>query len=82
MPATRGINLRSGDLAEQLGLFLLQTVSLTAPVPRTEDVGIDVISTLIRKFDQYSYIAANSFSCQLNHRVLKMLLMRDMRFNG
>ncbi|MDM5304295.1 hypothetical protein [Peribacillus frigoritolerans] len=61
MPATRGINLRSGDLAEQLGLFLLQTVSLTAPVPRTEDVGIDVISTLIRKFDQYSYIAANSF---------------------
>jgi hypothetical protein len=53
MPATRGINLRSGDLAEQLGLFLLQCVSLTAPVPRTEDVGIDVICTLIRKFDQY-----------------------------
>lgn len=61
MPATRGINLRSGDLAEQLGLFLLQSVSLTAPVPRTEDVGIDVICTLIRKFDQYSFIAANSF---------------------
>ncbi|MDQ1005436.1 hypothetical protein QFZ28_006014 [Neobacillus niacini] len=65
MPATRGKNLRSGDLAEQLGLFLLQSVSLTAPVPRTEDVGIDVIGTLIREFDQYRYIAANSFYVQI-----------------
>ncbi|EMY4798451.1 hypothetical protein [Bacillus pacificus] len=61
MPATRGKNLRSGDLAEQLGLFLLQSVSLTAPVPRTEDVGIDVICTLIQEFDQYRLVAANSF---------------------
>lgn len=61
MPATRGKNLRSGDLAEQLGLFLLQSVTLTAPVPRTEDVGIDVICTLIKEFDQYRFVAANSF---------------------
>lgn len=38
MPARRGKNFRSGDLAEQLGLYLLQSVALVAPVPRTEDI--------------------------------------------
>ncbi|RWU10066.1 hypothetical protein [Pedobacter chitinilyticus] len=61
MPAFRGINLRSGDLAEQLGILLLQSVALVAPIPRTEDVGIDVVSTLIKKYDGYKYIAEDSF---------------------
>ncbi len=61
MPAFRGINLRSGDLAEQLGILLLQSVALVAPIPRTEDVGIDVVSTLIRKYDGYKYMAEDSF---------------------
>ena len=39
VPARRGKNFRSGDLAEQLGLYLLQSMALVAPVPRTEDVG-------------------------------------------
>ncbi|HWW40839.1 hypothetical protein [Pedobacter sp.] len=61
MPAFRGVNLRSGDLAEQLGILLLQSVALVAPIPRTEDVGIDVVSTLIKKYDGYKYIAEDSF---------------------
>ncbi|MNK11834.1 hypothetical protein D3C87_298830 [compost metagenome] len=65
MPAYRGINLRSGDLAEQLGVLLLQSVALVAPVPRTEDVGIDVVATLIRKYDGYKYIAEDSFFVQI-----------------
>ena len=49
MVAIRGLNLRSGDIAESLGVLLLQGISLVAPVPRTEDVGIDVVATLIRR---------------------------------
>ena len=60
MPARRGKNFRSGDLAEQLGLYLLQSVALVAPVPRTEDIGIDVVCTLISEYDQYSYLAEDS----------------------
>lgn len=39
MPAKRSINFRSGDLAEQLGLLILQNIALVAPIPRTEDRG-------------------------------------------
>lgn len=65
MPAFRGKNLRSGDLAEQLGILLLQSIALVAPVPRTEDIGIDVVATLIRHFDNYKYIAEESFFVQI-----------------
>ena len=49
MVAFRGKNLKSGDLAGQLGILLLQNVCLVAPIPRTEGVGIDVVATLIQK---------------------------------
>lgn len=65
MPAFRGKNLRSGDLAEQLGLVLLQSVALVAPVPRTEDVGIDAVVTLLRDFDSHRHIAEDSFFVQI-----------------
>lgn len=65
MPGFRGKNLRSGDLAEQLGVLLLQNVALVAPIPRTEDVGIDVVATLIRNFDGNKYIAEDSFFVQI-----------------
>lgn len=65
MPAFRGKNLRSGDLAEQLGVLLLQSVALVAPIPRTEDVGIDVVATLITDYDKYKYIAEDSFLVQI-----------------
>lgn len=63
--AYRGKNLRSGDLAEQLGALLLQNVALVSPVPRTEDVGIDLVATLLRNFNGYNYIAEDSFYVQI-----------------
>lgn len=65
MPTFRGTNFRSGDLAEATALLLLQQVSLVAPVPRTEDVGIDAIVTLHRRFDQYRLIAEDSLFIQI-----------------
>lgn len=65
MPAYRPKNLRSGDLAEQLGLLLLQNMTLVAPVPRTEDVGIDAVATLLEEFDSHKLKASNSFYVQL-----------------
>ena len=51
VPGARGKNLRSGDLAEQLGLFMLQHVAIVVPMPRTEDIGIDAVVTLLRNSD-------------------------------
>lgn len=47
MPGIRDANLRSGDFNEEVGVLILRTVSAVAPVPRPEDVGIDVISTIL-----------------------------------
>lgn len=66
MPAFKGKNLRSGDLAEQLGTLLLQSLALVAPVPRTEDVGVDVVATLLEDFDQRLFKATNSFYVQIS----------------
>jgi hypothetical protein len=65
MPAFRGINFRSGDLAEQLGIILLQNLALVAPIPRTEDVGIDAVVTLIREYDERRYLAEDNFFVQI-----------------
>ncbi len=65
MPTFRGTNFRSGDLAEATALLLLQQVALVAPVPRTEDVGIDAIVTLHREFDQHRLIAEDSLFVQI-----------------
>ncbi len=48
MPGLRDRNLRSGDLHEELGIFLLKTIALVVPVPRPEDVGNDAFATLMR----------------------------------
>ena len=55
VPARRGKNFRSGDLAEQLGLYLLQSMALVAPVPRTEDVGLSTLfqTNFFRLFFRY-----------------------------
>ena len=78
MPAKRGKNFRSGDLAEQLGIYLLQSVSLVAPVPRTEDVGIDVVCTLISDYNQYSYLAEDSFYVQVKSNGVKEIEYSDI----
>jgi hypothetical protein len=81
MPAFRGKNLRSGDLAEQLGVLLLQNVALVAQIPRTEDVGIDVVATLIRNFDVYQYIAEDSFFVQLKSSSVTEITFKDDQIN-
>jgi len=75
--AYRGKNLRSGDLAEQLGALLLQNVALVSPVPRTEDVGIDLVATLLRNFNRYNYIAEDSFYVQV-----KSTSVTEIAFKG
>ena len=43
MPGERDGNIRSGDIKEDLGMLLLKGIAAVAPVPRTEDVGIDAV---------------------------------------
>lgn len=78
MPAKRGKNFRSGDLAEQLGIYMLQSVALVAPVPRTEDVGIDVVCTLISNYNQYSYLAEDSFYVQIKSNGVREIEYSDI----
>jgi hypothetical protein len=65
MPGVRDRNLRSGDLQEELGIFLLRAVALVAPVPRPEDVGNDAFATLIRPEGARRLIPDLSFLVQL-----------------
>jgi hypothetical protein len=73
MSAIRGINLRSGDLAEQLGLLLMQNLALVVPVPRTEDVGVDAVVTLLHEHDSRRLIASDSFFVQLKARSVESI---------
>src|ERR1043165_7537011 len=65
MPGARDRNLRSGDLHEELGLFLLRSVALVAPVPRQEDVGNDAFVTLVRPEGSRRLLPDVSFLVQL-----------------
>jgi hypothetical protein len=65
MPGFRPKNTRLGHVAEDLGLALLKGVALVAPVPYSEDYGIDAIVTLVRDFDRYRLIAEEVFTVQL-----------------
>jgi hypothetical protein len=65
MPGRRDRNLRSGDLAEALGIFLLKAIALVAPVPREEDGGNDAVATLIRPEGSRRLIPELSFFVQL-----------------
>lgn len=65
MPGMRDRNLRSGDLHEELGIFLLKAIALVAPVPRQEDVGNDAYATLIRPDGSRRLIPDLSFLVQL-----------------
>lgn len=65
MAGTRDKNLRSGDLHEDLGLFMLKAIALVAPVPRTEDVGVDAFATLLRRTCTRQLSAEESFTVQI-----------------
>ena len=64
MPGRRGKNLRSGDLAEELGILLLKGIAAVAEVPRPEDIGFDGVATLLREGDGGFLHAEDSFYVQ------------------
>ena len=64
MPGKRSNNLRKGDLAEGFSILALRSFTAVAPVPREEDVGIDVICTLLRPEGKLLY-AEDSFFVQI-----------------
>lgn len=65
MPGRLRTSFRSGNLAEELGLLLLKGVAAVAEVPRTEDVGLDAIATLLRHDPDGNCYAEDSFVIQL-----------------
>lgn len=79
MPAMRGKNLRAGDITEQLGLLLLQNIALVAPVPRTEDVGIDAVITLLEDFNSKSFIATDTFFLQIKSNFVEELVYEGVQ---
>lgn len=76
MPGNRDSHLRSGDLHEELGIFLLKTIALVAPVPRPEDVGHDGFATLIRPEGSRRLIPDLSFLVQLKAISIKSVKYR------
>jgi hypothetical protein len=65
MAGRRHKSFRSGDISEELGFILLKAFATVAPVPRTEDVGVDAIVTLLRDAGEHLLIAEDSFYVQL-----------------
>jgi hypothetical protein len=58
-------NYRTGDRAEDLGIFLLKAFCAMAPIPRQEDFGLaDAVATLLRSDGRFWY-AEDSFLVQL-----------------
>lgn len=58
-------SFRAGNLAEHLGLLLLKGIAAVADVPRTEDVGLDAVASLLRRDDDGNCYAEDSFVVQL-----------------
>jgi hypothetical protein len=65
MPGTVDRNLRMGTLSEDLGVLLLSSFCAVAPVPRPQDVGIDVVCTLLRPDGPRRLLAEDSFYVQI-----------------
>lgn len=64
-------NYRTGDRAEDLGIFLLKAFCAVAPIPRQEDFGLaDAVATLLRLEDKFWY-AEDSFLVQFKSRTEK-----------
>ena len=67
MPGIRLTSFRSGDLAEDLGIFLLKGVAVVAEVECQEDVGLDAVATLLRPDDDVQTIRG-ALDVSTNHR--------------
>ncbi len=77
MPGRLRTNFRSGNLAEHLGLLLLKGIAAVADVPRTEDVGVDAIATLLRRDPDGNCYAEDVFVVQLKSYSETTLEYRD-----
>ncbi len=65
MVARLSRNFRSGNLAEDLGLFLLKGIAAVAEVARPEDIGLDAVANLLRPDEDGNCYAEDSFVVQL-----------------
>lgn len=73
MAGRLGKNLRSGNLAEELGLLLLKGIAAVAEVPRPEDFGLDGVATLLREDDSGLLYAEDSFYVQFKSASVKSI---------
>jgi hypothetical protein len=80
MPGRRRTSFRSGDLAEDLGIFLLKGVAAVAEVTRQEDVGLDAIATLLRRDDDGNSYAEDTFVVQFKSESEDEIEYRDHEF--
>jgi hypothetical protein len=80
MPGRRRTSFRSGDLAEDLGIFLLKGLAAVAEVQRQEDVGLDAIATLLRPDSDGNSYAEDTFVVQLKSESITELELRDHEF--
>jgi hypothetical protein len=76
MAGRRSTNLRKGDLAEGLGIEMLRAFTAVAPVPRSEDIGVDVICTLLRPDGAMQY-AEDSFYVQIKSASIFEITYQD-----
>src|ERR1700720_2241395 len=65
MPGRLRTSFRSGNLTEHLGLLLLKGIAVVADVPRTEDIGLDAVATLLRRDADGNCYAEDGFVVQL-----------------
>lgn len=73
-------NYRSGDRAEDLGIFLLKALCAVAPIPRQEDFGLaDAVATLLRPEGRFWY-AEDSFLVQFKSRTERNLELKGPVF--
>jgi hypothetical protein len=73
-------NYRSGDRAEDLGIFLMKAFCAVAPIPRQEDFGLaDAVATLLRPEGKFWY-AEDSFLVQFKSRTEKEVELKGPVF--
>jgi len=77
LPGRLRTNFRAGNLAEDLGVLLLKAIAAVADVPRTEDVGIDVVGTLLRRDSDGNCYAEDEFVAQLKSESETTIRYRD-----
>lgn len=80
MPGRRRTSFRSGDLAEDLGIFLLKGIAVVAEVTRQEDIGLDAIATLLRRDVDGNSYAEDTFVVQFKSESEDEIEYRDHEF--